>query len=99
MPSYLKTSLTKDMMKKFKPSVKVGVNVDTDPIGPPRTDWRKEEMKRCKAEIVALEKEIANFNAKDAAEKVKTALEIKLKLKKLRVQEHELNLDDGLIGY
>jgi hypothetical protein len=56
-------------------------------------------MKRCKAEIVALEKEIANFNAKDAAEKVKTALEIKLKLKKLRVQEHELNLDDGLIGY
>jgi ribosome-binding ATPase YchF (GTP1/OBG family) len=99
MPS---PALYKSVMKKMKPMVKVGVHVDTPPSSMPgekKHDWRKEEMDRCMAEIAALEKELADFSPKKAADQVKKSIEIKLKLKKLRVEEHKLNLDGDAIGY
>lgn len=85
---------TKLSRKYSKPSVNIGVNVDTSmgaPVGD--SDWRKEEHKRLTSEVSALEKELASFSAEKAAKKVKTALEIQLKLKKLRLQECKLKLN------
>lgn len=91
-------------IRKYKPQVSVGVSVDTrdssSSIGGPRTDWRKEEHDRLVAEVAALEKELKAFDPKEAAEKVRRSLDIKLKLKKLRLDECKLKLDNnGLSDY
>jgi hypothetical protein len=89
------SALVGSMSKKYKPTVNIGVNVDS--YGPPTSnhDWRKEECKRMDAEIAALEKELKDFEPEKAAKKIKDALEIKLKLKKLRREEHDLKLNSG----
>lgn len=87
--------------KKFKPVVSIGVDVDTRDSGPSYSgghDWRKEEHNRLTAEVSALEKELKGFNATEAAEKVKRSIEIKLKLKKLRLEECKLKLDGKMNG-
>ncbi len=99
MEGLAKAVMTK-VTRKYKPKVSIGVSVDTvspPMLGPggPRHDWRKEEMERLDAEIAALDKELAEFDPKSFAERGKKAIEIKLKLKKLRREEHQLKADSG----
>jgi len=55
-------------------------------------DYRKEEEKRLKLEVAALEKELANFNVEKAAQLVRQTLELELKRKKLRLEENALEM-------
>lgn len=86
---------------RYKPHVSIDVGVDTMSAAVPSgdSDWRKEEMKRCAAEVKALEKELEGFDHQKAGETVKKAMEIKLKLKKLRLEEHKLKLNGGGPSY
>lgn len=82
--------------KRLKPVVSVGVSVDTRTPYPGEKnppDWRREEHQRLSAEVAALEKELKDFEPKSAAEKIRRGLEIKLKLKRLRLEECKLKLD------
>jgi len=91
-------AVTDKASKKFKPVVSIGVSVDTTHPGPPGSDhhdWRKEEHQRLVSEVKVLGQELGSFDAKKAAEKVRQSLEIKLKLKKLRLEECKLKLDGG----
>lgn len=91
------TKLSEKVIRKFKPQVKIGVQVDTTDIGPPpHSNWRKEEERRLQAEIKALEKElkVVEGDLKAAGERVRKGIEVKLKLKKLRLEEHRLKLAD-----
>ena len=56
-------------------------------------DWRKERNKQLEAEIKALEKQLADFDANEAAEKVRKALDIELRDKKLEVERNKLRLE------
>ena len=87
--------------RKYKPVVNIGVNVETSEMTPgePRHNWRKDEMDRTAVEIGALEKELGGFSAKEAAAKVKRSLELKLKLKKIRLEELKLKMDSSGIEY
>lgn len=100
------SGLAKNLSKKFKPRVGIGISLDspmmgTDVASPSKapTDWRAEECKRLEAEAEALQKELDNHDDVAAGKKVKGALEIKLKLKKLRIQEHKLKSADRGGGY
>ena len=90
------TGLSEKIIRKFKPQVKIGVQVDTVDVGPPRSNWREDEEKRIKAEVGALEAELKKVEGdlKGAGEKVRKGIEVKLKLKKLRLEEHRLKLAD-----
>ena len=90
------TGLSEKIIRKFKPQVKIGVQVDTVDVGPPRSNWREDEEKRIKAEVGALEAEMKKVEGdlKGAGEKVRKGIEVKLKLKKLRLEEHRLKLAD-----
>jgi len=97
----IEKAVTEKATKKFKPTVSIGVSVDTVHSGPPgieRHDWRKEEHGRLVSEVKALEHELSSFDPKKAAEKIKQSLEIKLKLRKLRLEECKLKLDGGMNG-
>lgn len=95
--AYLGHGLKGSLAKKFKPRVTIGVDVSTTSMGPneDRHDWRKEEHQRLTAECAALQKELDGFNPKEAAEKMRRGIEIKLKLKKLRLEECKLKMDSG----
>ncbi len=90
------TKLSENIVRKFKPQVKIGVQVDTVDSGPSPSSWRDDEQKRIKAEVGALEKELVKVGGdlKAAGEKVRKGIEVKLKLKKLRLEEHRLKLAD-----
>ncbi len=91
------TGLSEKMVRKFRPQVKIGVQVDTvDVSGPSRSSWREDEEKRTKAEIGALEKELKRVegNLEAAGSRIAKGIEVKLKLKRLRLEEHRLKLAD-----
>lgn len=52
--------------------------------------YLKDEHKRITGEIAGLEKELANFNEKAVAEKVRNSLQLELERKRLRLRENEL---------
>lgn len=53
--------------------------------------WQAEEEKRIGDEIKGLEKELANFDEKKAATKVRESLNLELERKRLRLKERELD--------
>lgn len=53
-------------------------------------DYKREEAKRIKGEIAALEKQLAEFDEKKAAGQVRSALDLELRRKKLRLEENGL---------
>lgn len=86
--------------KPVKAMVSIGVGTDFKggmSGGPsPDMDWRKEDMKRCGAECDALQNALDTHDDAKAGKKVRKALEVKLKLKKLRLQEHKLKINHGI---
>ena len=89
--------LSEKVVRKFKPQVKIGVQVDTvDVGGPSPSSWREDEEKRIKVEVGALEKEEKRIEGdlKGAGERILKGVQLKLKLKRLRLEEHRLKLAD-----
>jgi hypothetical protein len=75
-----------------KAAARVSVHTYADePVGPGK-DWHKEQKKRLEQEISALEKELKDFNPQEAAAKVRQALELELRRKRLRLEECALEL-------
>lgn len=98
---YAKGKLEKSISKKFKPRISIGVDVDSyggpSPVGGD-SKWRKEECARIDSEIAAIEGELKDFDHAKAGKKIQQALEIKLKLKKLRREEHRLKIGGSGLG-
>lgn len=92
----VETMASKKAKRKYKPEVSVGISVNTRDAamtGPPTSsDWRKEEKARITAEIGAIEDKLKGFNAQEEGMRVKRGLEMKLKMKKLRLEECKLKM-------
>lgn len=86
---------------KRRGQVRAVVNIRTDtygsgpvaPGGKSDADWRKQRIKDLGSEIAALEKQLSGFDAKDAAEKVRKALDLELRTKRLDLEQAKLRLE------
>lgn len=57
------------------------------------SDYRKSRQKTLEAEVKALEKQLSDFDPKEAAEKVRKALDLELRSKKLELEQNKLRLE------
>lgn len=78
---------------RLRAAVEIRTTADAPMRGlaqPAKVDWRKEEEKRLKAEIGALEKRLNEFDKEEAAEQVRQSLDLELRRKRLRLEENQL---------
>lgn len=80
--------------KRAAAKVKVSAHAEGGPgaiAGP--DNWKAEQKKRLTAQITALEKELKDFDAVAAAEKVRASLDLELRRTRLRLEQNELDDD------
>lgn len=81
--------------KRLKPTLRIHASVDSYPEMKPVEDLKylREDMKRIKAECVAMKKALDNWVPEDVAARAEKSLRQELKRSKARLVEMEARLD------
>lgn len=80
--------------KKGKPVLEVRANVYSDGGMMPDKNWSKEEHKRLKGDVKAIEDQLGNWDDADVSAKAKKSLQRELASKKARLMETEALMEE-----
>lgn len=84
--------------KEGKPMLEVRASMKSHNYAMDDNKWRKEDLKRCRQELKAMEDEIANWDGDKVAKQALQSLKKEVAMMKSRIMEHEAMLDDEGMG-